>query len=78
MENKVIEVKVKGGVIRATASADPNYPGIDVEFVPDNENEDALSNPRVLVEFPNDEEHPRALIWDDSSKEDYNVKIVFD
>ena len=30
-----IDVNVPGGFIRATACIDPDYPGIDIEFVPD-------------------------------------------
>lgn len=27
-----IDVNVPGGILRATACIDPNYPGIDIEF----------------------------------------------
>lgn len=72
-----IRVNVKGGYIRANASEDPDYPGIDVEFVPDNYNGETLSIPRVLFEKPADGEL-RALIWDDADNEDYTKEIVFD
>lgn len=56
MINGVTEmrVKVEGGYIIATASCDPEYPGIDVEFEPDNSDKESerLSNPRVLLENP--------------------------
>lgn len=61
MINGVTEmrVKVEGGYIIATASCDPEYPGIDVEFEPDNSDKESerLSNPRVLLEKPIDSSH---------------------
>jgi len=72
-----IKVKVKGGYIRAIANSDPDYPGIDVEFEPDNYNSETLSTPRVLFEKPADYKL-RALIWDDADNEDYTKEIVFD
>ena len=71
-----IKVKVKGGYIKAIVSSDPNYPGIDVEFVPNNYNSETLSIPRGLFEKPADGEL-RALIWDDADNEDYTKEIVF-
>ena len=45
-----IDVNVPGGILRATACIDPNYPGIDIEFIPDkNGNPEALSLPRILL-----------------------------
>ena len=55
---------------------DSNYPGIEVEFRPDVEDEYALSNPRVLMERPADE-GLRALIWANAHEEDYTTKIKF-
>ena len=72
-----IKVRVKGGYIRANASSDPDYPGIDVEFVSDNDVGETLSSPRVLFEKPVDD-NLRALIWDDADNEDYTKEIVFD
>jgi len=72
-----IKVRVKGGYIRANASSDPDYPGIDVEFVSDNDVGETLSRPRVLFEKPVDD-NLRALIWDDADNEDYTKEIVFD
>ena len=71
------EVKVQGGKFRVDQSQDPNYPGIDVEFIPDDDNGQQLSRPRVLFEKPVDGEL-RALIWNNSESEDYTDKIVFD
>ena len=72
-----IKVRVNGGYIRANASSDPDYPGIDVEFVSDNDVGETLSRPRVLIEKPVDD-NLRALIWDDADNEDYTKEIVFD
>lgn len=72
-----IKVRVKDGYIRANASSDPDYPGIDVEFVSDNDVGETLSRPRVLFEKPVDD-NLRALIWDDADNEDYTKEIVFD
>lgn len=72
-----IKVRVEGGYIRANASSDPDYPGIDVEFVSDNDVGETLSRPRVLIEKPVDD-NLRALIWDDADNEDYTKEIVFD
>lgn len=47
-------VKIEGGYLRADASQDPNYPGIDIEFVADKEADDCLSRPRILFEKPLD------------------------
>lgn len=75
--NKEIKVKTKGGYLSATDSGDINYPGIDIEFVANNEDENALSRPRIVFEYPTDGKL-RALIWDDKDNEDYTREIVFD
>ena len=71
-------VKVKGGVLRATPSMDPEYPGIDVEFIADNDNGENLSRPRILIERPVESGELRALIWDDKNSEDYTKEVIFD
>lgn len=43
-----VDVKVKGGQLIATETYDPEYPGIDVEFLSDNDDGSDLSRPRVL------------------------------
>ena len=72
-----IKVKVEGGYIRANPSSDPDYLGIDVEFVPDSYDGETLSMPRVLFEKPIDDKL-RVLIWDDADNEDYTKEILFD
>lgn len=76
MEKKSIVVEVEGGRLIATASLDPEYPGIDVEFVPNQETCKA-STPRILIEQPKGE-NLRALVWGNPDKEDYTVKVEFD
>ena len=72
-----LEVKLPTGMLVASEVTDPNYPGIDIEFVPDDELEIPLSRPRVLVEQPVADEQLRTLIWSDPAKEDYTEKITF-
>ncbi len=71
-----IHVDVDGGQISATVNPDPAYPGIDVEFIPGNDQENSISQPRVLMERPLHEEL-RLLIWDDPNAEDYTKVITF-
>lgn len=70
-------VKVKGGELVATKTVDPEYPGIDIEFVSDNDNGSALSRPRVLFECTKDGKL-RVLVWADEDNEDYTHKVEFD
>lgn len=73
---KNLKVRVEGGYLIATESGDTDYPGICVEFIADNENDNALSRPSVLIEKPVCGEL-RALIWDDEEQEDYTREIRF-
>lgn len=73
-----LTVKVNGGHIVATASPDPDYPGIDVEYVADNDIGEYLSRPRVLMEKTFDSENVRALVWAEKDKEDYTDTFEFD
>lgn len=72
-----LTVKVNGGHIVATVSPDPDYPGIDVEYVADNDIGEYLSRPRVLFEKPLDADNVRALIWADKNQEDYTDDFEF-
>lgn len=75
MQEKLI-IEAEGGYFEVVKSPDSDYPGVDIEFFSDNENESALSRPRILFEKPKNGDL-RALIWNDSSKEDFEVKIGF-
>ena len=80
MHNQIedtLKVTVEGGYLQATVSGDINYPGIWVEFVADDDTEEKLSRPTVLVEKPVGEEL-RALVWSDEDNEDYTTEIIFD
>ena len=71
-----IKVKTKGGYLWATEGGDIDYPGIDIEFVADKADENSLSRPRVLFEYPKDGKL-RLLIWSDKNNEDYTQEIIF-
>ena len=75
--NNIIIVKVAGGYLRAEPSMDPDYPGIDIEFISDNESKEALSRPRILFEKPIEDGDLRALIWNNPHNEDYSKEIIF-
>ena len=74
-----LDVKVPGGILRARACIDPDYPGMDIEFIPDEEgsNVNAVSLPRVLIEKPVENGKLRAIVWGDELKEDPTLKIEF-
>lgn len=71
-----LTVKVDGGYLYATINGDRDYPGICVEFVADNENDNILSRPTVLMEKPVDDDL-RVLVWSDEEDEDYTTEIKF-
>ena len=71
-----LRIKVDGGYLYATISGDYNYPGICVEFIADNENDNIMSRPTVLIEKPVDDEL-RVLVWEDKQNEDYTTEIKF-
>ena len=75
-EGNVLIVNMEGGCLRADKSQDPDYPGIDVEFIPDCNEDDNLSRPRVLIEKPCDSHILRALIWNNPASEDYEEEII--
>ena len=71
-----LQIKLPHGYLVATKSTDPNYPGIDVEYIDDNDNGEELSRPRVLIEAPTEWDGAiRALIWNNSNNEDYEEEI---
>lgn len=74
--NRSLIVNVEGGYFRADPCLDPDYPGIDVEFIADNEPSDICSSPRVLFEKPIGQPLS-ALIWSDPMDEDYSNEIEF-
>jgi hypothetical protein len=71
-----LKVKVDGGYLCATISGDTDYPGIWVEFIADDEKDESVSRPTVLVEKPVDDDL-RVLVWSDEDDEDYTTEIKF-
>ena len=51
-------------------SQDPEYPGLDVEIIEKCPSRERLSNPRVLIEWPNEHAAPRFIVWSDEQQED--------
>ncbi len=73
------KLPIKNGYLDIRVSDDPNYPGLDIEYIDNDEQDsyDVLTRPRVLIECPNDTSELRALIWDNPDSEDYNTEIGF-
>lgn len=65
-----ILIPVKGGNLDVRVSSDDNYPGVDIEFVSYNDTGANPSRPRVVVEYPKDD-NLRVLIWNNPEDEDY-------
>ena len=72
------KLPIKGGVLDIDIGFDADYPGVDIEVIPEDETDDnPLTRPRVLVEKPKDGKL-RALIWDDPNSEDYTKEIILE
>jgi hypothetical protein len=66
------------GYFEVMAGCDPNYPGVDVEFISNSKDaENKASRPRVVFEYPKDG-GLRMLIWANRDSEDYTDIIEFD
>ena len=74
---KKFEFRIDGGYFDVMISENPNYPGIDIEFVADDDEDKRASRPRVLFEKTIDGK-PRALIWANKDLEDYSEEIEFE
>ncbi len=78
--NKTYGIPIANGVLRIDVCQDPDYPGVDIEFVP---NSDVLTTrARILIEAPIDSEtekqqNLRALIWGNAYSEDYSESVDF-
>lgn len=70
------EFRIKDGYFRVDKSADPNYPGIDIEFISDDDLGNSLSRPRILFE-KTENGNLRALAWNNPDKEDFVEEIEF-
>lgn len=75
-----LTVKIPNGKLMLNTVLDPLYPGLDIEYIADNEDEntDVLTRPRVLIEKPRDTKTLAAMIWGDRNSEDYTYKTTFD
>lgn len=71
---------VPNGKLHTDISVDPNYQGIDIEYIPDNEAEypDETTRPRVLIKKPVDTKQLTAMLWADPTSEDYSYKQIFE
>ena len=72
---KEMQIRFHDGYIRVNLIEDPKYPGVDVEFVPDNMADDQFA-PRVLFERPNGD-YVRAVAWNNPNSDEYSVKVEF-
>lgn len=77
-KGKIYEIPLTNGYLRIDVSQDPDYPGVDIEFISDKESESIKTNPRVLVEENKEDDNKlRVLVWADKNKEDYTDQISF-
>ena len=81
--NKIYKLPIKNGYLDIRVSVDPDYPGLDIEYIDNNESkmdfsEDYFTRPRVLIECPKDSNQLRTLVWDNPRSEDYNSEITFE
>lgn len=79
--NKIYGIPLANGILRVDVSCDEDYPGLDIEFIPNNENIKPVTRPRVLIEAPINEngtqDNLRALVWANEDSEDYSDEIIF-
>lgn len=78
---KIYGIPLANGTLRIDVCQDPDYPGIDIEFMP-NGPEQLVTRPRVLIEAPYDNEKKeyenlRVLVWADPKSEDYSDSVEF-
>ena len=73
-----IHLNIPGkGYFDAMTCPDSEYPGIDVEFVSNDDHGERASRPRVVFEWPNDG-NLRMLLWTNRDSEDYVEEFEFD
>lgn len=71
-------IKLPKGYLTVDKSADPNYPGFDIEYMSKTEtNNVSFTRPRVLVEHDRESDDLRVLVWADPASEDYSDDILF-
>lgn len=72
---KEMQIRFNDGFIRVNLNEDPEYPGVDIEFIPNNIAENQFAS-RVLFERPSGD-YVRVLAWTDPNSEDYSEEIEF-
>lgn len=72
-----IHVRLPKGRIIAELAQDSDYPGVDIEYVSDNEDDEPRTRPRVLIEYNREANEFRVLVWADPNSEDYSDEIIF-
>lgn len=80
-KEKIYGIRMSRGILRINVSKDNFFPGLDIEFISDEENQNKMSRPRILIEAPineynGDQEDLRALIWNNQDSEDYSEEII--
>jgi len=80
-EKDAIELNtlVPNGRLQTNTCGDDDYPGVDIEYIPDNDSDypDVLTRPRVRIEKPVDSKILAAMLWTDKNDEDYTHKHTF-
>ena len=72
-------IPIKDGFLDIRVSQDPDYPGLDVEYIKFKEDKENLTTrPRVLIECPEESQELRTLIWGNKTSEDYSDEIIFE
>lgn len=73
-----INIPLENGYMNINASQDPEYKGVDMEYVPEKENpENPSTRPRILIENPAETPHNLNIyVWSDPKSEDYTTKIT--
>ncbi len=81
LSTNVLIADLNDGSLRAELCTDPDYPGIDIEYIAHDDTGES-TRPRVLIEQPinpntNNQDELRVLIWSDPKSEDYTNEVVF-
>jgi len=77
IDNRQI-LSIEGGSLYCDVNKNEDYPGVDVEFVPDKDNPNNSCRPRVLFEAPEGKiENLRILVWDEPFSEDCSICLDF-
>ena len=73
--NRELITETEKGKFIATVSPDAGYPGMDIEFIPNKDDqEENISLPGVRLEF-DQAGKLRILVWADKDREDYSQVI---